>query len=80
MNLVSLKYDLHNLLDKVESEQLLRTVYDFLSQVQNKQGTIWNSLTEYEKSELFLSYAESENLENLKTWDNIKSKYCVSFD
>lgn len=75
MNLVSLKYDLHHLLDKVENEQLLRTLYDFLSQEQNKQGNIWSSLSEFEKSEVFMSYTESENVENLNSWDKVKLKY-----
>jgi len=76
MSLVGLKYDLHNLLDKVENEQLLRTVYDFLVQGQNNQvGSIWQSLTEDEKNEVFMSYKESENSENINKWDNIKLKY-----
>jgi hypothetical protein len=76
MNLVGLKYDLHHLLDKVENEQLLRTVYDFLVQGQNNaNGKIWNSLTEFEQNEVFISYKESENVENLKSWENIKLKY-----
>ncbi|MFY8161903.1 MAG: hypothetical protein ACOVNU_11280 [Candidatus Kapaibacteriota bacterium] len=76
MDLVGLKYDLHLLLDKVENEQLLRTVYDFLVQGQNNAiGNIWNSLTEFEQNEVFISYQESENVENLKSWENIKLKY-----
>jgi uncharacterized radical SAM superfamily Fe-S cluster-containing enzyme len=76
MGTVELKSDLHRILDTIENEQLLRTIYDFLKQKENAQeGQIWKTLTEEQKKEVYLSYKESENDKNLKSWEDIKKKY-----
>ena len=55
-----MKSDLHKILDKIENEQLLRTIYDFLKQSENvEEGLIWKTLTEEQKREIYLSYEES---------------------
>lgn len=76
MGTMELKSDLHKILDKIENEQLLRTIYDFLKQRENTQeGQIWNTLTEEQKNEVYLSYKESTDGNNLIDWDTIKKKY-----
>ncbi|HEY8938122.1 MAG TPA: hypothetical protein VIM65_23025 [Cyclobacteriaceae bacterium] len=76
MGTVELKSDLHRILDNIENEQLLRTIYDFLKQKENvREGQIWKMLTEEQKKEVYLSYKESEDDKNLKSWDDIKKKY-----
>ena len=37
MGTVELKSDIHKILDRIENEQLLRTIYDFLKQGENSQ-------------------------------------------
>jgi len=50
MGTIELKSDLHKILDRIENEQLLRTVYDFLKQRETgKEGQFWNSLKEEQK-------------------------------
>jgi len=59
MGTVEMKSDIHKILDKIENEQLLRTIYDFLQQSENAQaGQIWKTLTEEQKREMYSSYEE----------------------
>ncbi len=76
MGTIELKSDLLKILSKIEDEQLLRTIYDFLKQGENsKEGQIWKSLTEEQKKEVYLSYQESEDDNLLIDWEVIKKKY-----
>lgn len=75
MRTTELKSDLHRMLDSIENEHLLRTVYYFLTQRENVDGQIWKTLTEEQRKEVYLSYAESEDEGNLKSWEAIKKKY-----
>ena len=76
MGTIELKSDVHKILDRIENEQLLRTIYDFLKQRENtKEGHIWKALTEEQKKEVYLSYEESQDDKNLIDWETIKKKY-----
>ena len=76
MGTIELKTDLHKIVDKIENEQLLRTIYDFLKQGQTAvEGQIWKTLTEEQKKEVYLSYEESQNDKLLINWDDIKKKF-----
>jgi len=76
MGTIELKSDLHKILDKIENEQLLRTIYDFLKQSEDvEEGQIWKTLTEEQKKEVYLSYEESQDDKNLISWDTVKKKY-----
>ena len=73
MGTIELKSNLHKLVDKINNEELLRTIHDFLKLRENsEEGRIWKSLTEDQKKEVFLSYEESENDRNLISWDEVK--------
>ncbi len=72
---VELKSSLHKILDKIDNEQLLRTVYDFLKQKENSsEGQIWKTLTEDQKKEVYLSYEKSKDDNNLIDWEDVKKK------
>ncbi|HYI78112.1 MAG TPA: hypothetical protein VEW65_10875 [Chryseolinea sp.] len=76
MGTVELKSDLRKILDKIEDEQLLRTIYDFLKQSENAEvGKIWKTLTEEQKKEVYASYEESKDDKNLTSWEDVKKKY-----
>ncbi|MFN3758936.1 MAG: hypothetical protein ACK4SF_06945 [Algoriphagus aquaeductus] len=76
MGAAQLKSDLQKIIERIDNEQLLQTVYDFLKQREDsKEGEFWKSLTEEQKKEIYLSYEESENDENLIAWENLKKKY-----
>ncbi len=76
MGTIELKSDLLKILNKIEDEQLLRTVYEFLKEGENtEQGQIWKTLTEDQKKEVYSSYEESQDDKNLIAWEDIKKKY-----
>lgn len=76
MSTVDLKSDLHKILDKIDNEELLRTVYDFLKEGENTtEGAIWKTLTENQRKEVFLSFEESDDETKLVNWEDIKKKY-----
>jgi hypothetical protein len=76
MGALELKSNLLRLLETIEDEQLLRVVYEFLKQGKNaEEGKIWASLSEDQKKEVYLSYDESEDDDNLTSWNDIKKKY-----
>ena len=75
MTTIELKSNLHKIVDKIDNEQLLQTIYDFLKLSENSQeGQIWKSLTEEQKKEVYLSYQESEDDKNLVSWDEVRKK------
>ena len=75
MSTIELKSSLHKIVDKIDNEQLLQTIYDFLKLSENSQeGQIWKTLTEEQKKEVYLSYPESEDDKNLVSWDEVNKK------
>lgn len=76
MGTLELKKGLREILDRIEDEQLLRTIYDFLKQSENTDlGQIWKTLSEEQKKEVYASYEESKDDNNLTSWEDIKKKY-----
>ena len=66
MGTLELKSNIHKIVDRIQSEQLLRTIYDFLKvRETSKSGNSWNSLTEQQKEEVLMAFDESENENNL---------------
>lgn len=76
MGTIELKSNIHKIVDRIQSEQLLQTIYDFLkSREKNKPGRLWDTLTEEQKQEVLLAYEESEDENNLLDRDQVfKSK------
>lgn len=75
MGTIELKSSLHRILEKIDNEQLLRALYDFLKERENsKEGQIWKTLTDEQKKEVYLSYQESEDDDNLIDWEDVKKK------
>lgn len=66
MSTIDLKSNIHKIVDEIQSEQLLQTLYDFLKvKATNKPGGVWDTLTEEQKQEVLLAYKESEDEKNL---------------
>jgi hypothetical protein len=66
MSTIKLKSNLHKLIDRLERDDILQSVHDFLVvwEKSHSEG-LWNSLTEDQKSELLIAFEESERGENL---------------
>ncbi len=76
MNIISLKSNLHKLIDQIESQSLLEEYYsEMKSLIKKTQNSSWDSLTEEQKKEVLLSYEESENDDNLVDNDFVMNKY-----
>ena len=72
MKATKLKSNIHQIVDRIQSEQLLETIYDFLkTRETTKPGEIWNSLTDEQKQEVLLSFDESEDEKNLIDIDQV---------
>jgi len=72
MGSVNLKSNIHKIVDRIESEYLLQTIYDFLKiRETNKPNQLWDSLTEHQKQEVLISYEESNNEKNLIDRDQV---------
>jgi len=72
MKATKLKSNIHQIVDRIQSEQLLETIYDFLrTRETSKPGEIWNSLTAEQKKEVLLSFEESEDERNLVDIDDV---------
>ena len=72
MKAAKLKSNIHQIVDRIQSEQLLETIYDFLkTRETTKPGEIWNNLTEEQKKEVLLSFEESEDEKNLVDIDEV---------
>ena len=76
MSTSDIKANLHLLLDKIENEHLLRILYDFIKQRESTQeGQFWNTLTEDQKNEIYLSYESSQDVSKLINWNSVKKNY-----
>ena len=72
MKAAKLKSNIHQIVDRIQSEQLLETIYDFLkTRETTKPGEIWNNLTEEQKKEVLLSFEASEDEKNLVDIDEV---------
>ena len=72
MGSAELKSNIHKIVDRIQNEQRLQTLYDFLKMREtNQTGQLWNSLTDEQKKEVLLAYEESEDENNLIDKDKV---------
>ena len=75
MSLANLKTDFHQLIYKIENEELLFSFYQLLVQrSQSKNGQLWESLTDKEKNELLLADEESKDSNNWISDEEVRLK------
>jgi hypothetical protein len=66
MGKIELKSSIHKIVDEIESEYLLKSIYEFLKTKETSDsGRAWDNLTEEQRQEILLSYEESEDENNL---------------
>lgn len=65
MAIATIKANFHQLIDRIENEELLATFYQLLTQrSQQQNGQLWERLTEEEKNELLLADEENKDFNN----------------
>ena len=80
MNVIDLKRDFHNLIDKVDNENLLRNLYNILkTRANSKDGHLWANLNTEEQEELLAVFEESEDYDKLIDNENVKKKHSKWF-
>jgi hypothetical protein len=76
MKAAEIKSDLHRMIDQIEDDFLLNSIYaDFKNFLQVANTGIWEKLTETQREEVILSLKESDDEGNLLTSDEVLSKY-----
>ena len=66
MGTLELKSNLHQIVDRIDDDRLLRAIFSFLKERENSADSrIWDSLTDEQKKEVLLAYDESEDEANL---------------
>lgn len=76
MNTIKLKKDFHNLIDSINNERLLMSLYDIIkSKTLTQDGQLWGRLNKEEQEELLDALEESENPDNLIDNDIMKKKH-----
>jgi len=70
------KEEFHNLIDKIENEEVLKSYFKLIKTLNNNQtGKLWDGLSSEEKDELMLSYDESFDSTNLISHEDVKNQY-----
>ena len=61
-----IKNDFHHLIDEIENDGLLMRFYDLMKKSKGqREGDLWNQLSNEQKDLLFLTEEESRNPKNL---------------
>ena len=76
MNGSELKKNVHELINNIENEHLLRDCYTLIKRRTGaKEGALWEQLTESEKQDLLDALEESRDHDRLISQDEMKQKY-----
>ncbi|MEJ0057388.1 MAG: hypothetical protein WDN75_18065 [Bacteroidota bacterium] len=75
MRSIELKLNIHKIVDGIQNEQLLQSLYDFLKiKEKSKTGEHWASLSNEQKKEVLMAYDESEDEGNLVSKEKVFRK------
>jgi len=77
MGTLELKSNLHQIVDRIDDDRLLRAIFSFLKERENSADSrIWDSLTDEQRKEVLLAYDESDDEVNLvedkDVWKKLK--------
>ncbi len=71
-----LKNSFHQLIDEIDNERLLMKFYDLLIRSSDqKEGELWNQLSEEQKNEVLFAESESYYKRNLIDHETQKAKH-----
>ena len=74
MDVIELRADLHNMIDKISDSDVLNAVKTLLSGKTVKQTDWWDTISEYERAEIVQGLAEADRGE-LIPHDEVMAKY-----
>jgi predicted transcriptional regulator len=74
MDVIELRADLHNMIDKISDSKVLNAVKTLLSGKTAKQADWWNTISEEEKAEIVQGLAEADRGE-LIPHEEVMAKY-----
>jgi len=74
MDVIELRADLHNMIDKISDSNVLNAVKTLLSGKTAKQADWWNTITEEERAEILQGLAEADRGE-LILHEKVMAKY-----
>jgi len=75
MGTAELKSNIHQIVDSIQNEQLLQTLYDFLkTRKTSTPGELWETLTDEQKQEVLVAHEESEHENYLIDSDKVFKK------
>jgi hypothetical protein len=75
MKLAELKSEFHNLIDQTNDLEIIEQFYSAMSQSLKSDGALWRSLAPKQQQSVLDAYEESEDENNLISFDEIKAKY-----
>ena len=76
MKQTDIRSSFHKLIDEIDNENLLMKFYDLLNKSSDqKEGELWNQLSEEQKNEILLAESESHYEKNLIDHDTQKEKH-----
>ncbi|MFM6975530.1 MAG: hypothetical protein ACKOW2_01615 [Sphingobacteriaceae bacterium] len=75
MEAVELKSNIHKIVDGIQNEQLLQSLYDFLKlRAEAQPGQLWSKLSAEQQKELLLSFEESDDENHLLEREKVFKK------
>jgi predicted transcriptional regulator len=74
MDVIELRADLHNMIDKISDSNVLNAVKTLLSGKTEKQADWWNTISEEERAEILQGLAEADRGE-LILHEEVMAKY-----
>ena len=75
MTAIQLKSNIKKIIEGIQNEQLLQTIYEFLKSSEHSKNKLWDSLTKEQKKEVMLAFEESEDESNLLESDKVMKKF-----
>ena len=76
MKQTDIRTSFHKLIDEIDNDNLLMKFYDLLNKSSDqKEGELWNQLSDEQKNEILLAESESHYVKNLIDHDTQKEKH-----
>lgn len=75
-----LKMSLHQIIEKIDNEDVLKALYNLLvDKIPVKDGQLWKNLSEEQKNDLMLAFAESDDSEQLLSNEDVMKEFEQAF-